>query len=206
MQLSSERAVRHALRPILSGTPRESALFDDVFQEFFFPRVDPQELSSDADAPSDSVSASGRGDAAAKRRRSPSEIEIEDSPVAGEGVGEPNETTDDTLDGPALFALASYSPLAAKGPADAPSLSRADAEWRAAARMLVRHLHVGLSRRWIPARRGRRFDQRRTLRARLQTGGEPLESRWLVRPRRTPRLTPGRSVTPAPSRPAVQEA
>jgi uncharacterized protein with von Willebrand factor type A (vWA) domain len=68
--------------------------------------------------------------------------------------------------------------------ASSPAAARA----RAAARALVQRLHIGLSRRWSPARRGRRFDLRRTLRASLQTGGEPLTSRWLVRPRRTPRF------------------
>ena len=67
-------------------------------------------------------------------------------------------------------------------------MTRAESAWRDAARSLVRRLNVGLSRRWRPARHGRRFDLRRTLRASLQTGGEALAPRWLRRPRRTPRF------------------
>jgi uncharacterized protein with von Willebrand factor type A (vWA) domain len=63
-----------------------------------------------------------------------------------------------------------------------------DPAWRDAARLFVRRLHLGLSRRWRPASRGRRFDFRRTLRAGLQTGGETLSPRWLRRPRRAPRI------------------
>src|SRR5262245_20586075 len=37
VHLHSETAVRSALRPILSGTRDEAAVFDRVFSEFFFP-------------------------------------------------------------------------------------------------------------------------------------------------------------------------
>ena len=87
----------------------------------------------------------------------------------------------------AIFAPSSYSPLAADA-VDAPELPRVERAWRDAARSLVRRLHLGLSRRWRPASRGRRFDLRRTLRASLQTGGEALSPRWLRRPRRAPRF------------------
>ncbi len=81
-----------------------------------------------------------------------------------------------------------YSPLEIEGGGEAPWLMPADAAWHAAGRALVRRLHLGLSRRWRPKPRGERFDLRRTLRASLQTGGEPLTPRWLCRPRRTPRI------------------
>ena len=73
-------------------------------------------------------------------------------------------------------------------PSEAPELPRVEQAWRDAARSFVRRLHLGLSRRWRPASRGRRFDLRRTLRASLQTGGEALSPRWLRRPRRAPRI------------------
>ena len=81
-----------------------------------------------------------------------------------------------------------YSPLEIEGGGEAPWLVPADAAWHDAGRALVRRLHLGLSRRWRPRARGERFDLRRTLRASLQTGGEPLGPRWLRRPRRTPRI------------------
>lgn len=86
-----------------------------------------------------------------------------------------------------VFAPSSYSPLDADD-VEAPELPRIARVWREAAQVFVRRLQLGLSRRWRPARRGRRFDLRRTLRASLQTGGEALAPRWLRRPRRTPRF------------------
>src|SRR5690242_19509095 len=35
--IADERAVRHVLRPVLSGTRHEAAAFDAAFNEFFFP-------------------------------------------------------------------------------------------------------------------------------------------------------------------------
>ncbi len=37
VDLTNERAVRHALRPILSGTPDDVIVFDAAFTQFFFP-------------------------------------------------------------------------------------------------------------------------------------------------------------------------
>lgn len=97
------------------------------------------------------------------------------------------ESTGDGLEEAAIFAPSSYSPLDADA-SDAPELPRVEGAWRDAARLFVRRLHLGLSRHWRPASRGRRFDLRRTLRASLQTGGEALSPRWLRRPRRAPRI------------------
>ena len=83
---------------------------------------------------------------------------------------------------------AGYSPFDVEGGGEPPGLTPVDAAWRDAARAFVRRLHAGLSRRWRPRRRGVRFDLRRTLRASLQTGGEPITPRWLRRPQRTPRI------------------
>jgi uncharacterized protein with von Willebrand factor type A (vWA) domain len=87
----------------------------------------------------------------------------------------------------ARVARASYSPMGMESDA-APVLADVDERWVDAARVLVRRVHLGLSRRWRPAVKGGRFDFRRTLRASLQTGGETLAPRWLGRPRRTPRF------------------
>ena len=99
----------------------------------------------------------------------------------------PIASTGDRVKQPALVATSSYSPLEVET-SDAPELPRVDQGWRDAARLFVRRLHLGLSRRWRPGSRGRRFDFRRTLRAGLQTGGEMLSPRWLRRPRRAPRI------------------
>ena len=91
------------------------------------------------------------------------------------------------LEEAALVARSSYSPLDADA-SEALELPRVERAWRDAARSFVRRLHLGLSRRWRPAIRGRRFDLRRTLRASLQTGGDARSPRWLRRPRRAPRI------------------
>jgi uncharacterized protein with von Willebrand factor type A (vWA) domain len=98
----------------------------------------------------------------------------------------PLESAGDEL-AEAMFAPSSYSPLNADI-VDAPELPGVERAWRDAARSFVRRLHLGMSRRWRSASRGRRFDFRRTLRAAVQTGGEALSQRWLRRPRRAPRF------------------
>ena len=117
----------------------------------------------------------------------PSQADPDEAPGPGGGRMIPLESTDDGLEEPAVFAPSSYSPLDVDA-FDPPELPRIDPGWRDAARSFVRRLHLGLSRRWRPASRGRRFDLRRTLRAGLQTGGETLSPRWLRRPRRAPRI------------------
>jgi uncharacterized protein with von Willebrand factor type A (vWA) domain len=120
----------------------------------------------------------------------------------------PLESTSDRLEEAAMFARSTYSPLDAAA-VEAPELPRVEQAWRDAARSLVRRLHLGLSRRWRPASRGRRFDLRRTLRAALQTGGEALWPRWRRRPRRAPRfvlLVDGSRSMSAHARTALQMA
>jgi len=60
------------------------------------------------------------------------------------------------------------------------------AQANAIIRSLALHLPVRHSRRWRPSPHGRRFDQRRTLRASLRTQGEPFQRAWRAR-RRKPR-------------------
>lgn len=80
---------------------------------------------------------------------------------------------------------ARYSP--APGKARAPSLPDDGIE-RASddARRLIARLRLGRTRRWRPMAHGRRIDVRRTLRATLHTGGEPIELHALGHPRRDP--------------------
>jgi hypothetical protein len=190
VDVADEQAVRHALRAILSGTLDDVAVFDQAFTEFFFPHPDRarsdqmpttrREPGSDAD---------GREADAAAPRLPPPPSSREADDVAGPGGGPmtPLEAADGDLDEASLFAPSSYSPLDADA-RDALELPRVSRAWRDGARSFVRRLHLGLSRRWQPANRGRRFDLRRTLRASVQTGGEALAPRWLRRPRRTPRF------------------
>jgi uncharacterized protein len=157
VDVGDERAVRDALRPILSMSADDAMAFDPAFTAFFFPRSVPVPPAHPRATARNLGIEDGRSDAGATRNR-----------VSAGASG--------------------YSPLDVEIDGDPPSLMPVDAVWREAARAFVRRLHLGLSRRWRPRLRGARFDLRRTLRASLQTGGEPVAPRWLRRPRRTPRI------------------
>jgi uncharacterized protein with von Willebrand factor type A (vWA) domain len=89
----------------------------------------------------------------------------------------------------AQYALqARYSPAAAQSH-DAPTIAAAGlAEALTDAGRLIAALRLGRSRRWKPHTRGKRFDLRRTLRASLQSGGDPVHIRTLGHPLRNPRI------------------
>ena len=192
VDLSDERTVRHALRPILSGTLHDVTVFDQAFTGFMFPGpsgIRQDQMPSERREPA--ADADGREERFEQERRASqshvdADEDVDAAPDVHDGPIAPLETADSDLEETALLARSSYSPIEAEG--DAPDLTRAESAWRDAARSLVRRLDVGLSRRWRPARRGKRFDLRRTLRVSLQTGGEALTPRWLRRPRRSPRF------------------
>jgi len=189
VELSDERAVRHALRSILSRTRDDAAVFDRAFAEFFFPGppgVRQAGMPSTRREPE--ATGTGGDDRPEAGRARPGSAEEEEGTEAADGTLRPLALSEDDAAAPALLARGSYSPLEVEAAGAAPELTRVEAAWRDAARALVRRLHLGLSRRWRPAARGRRFDLRRTLRASLQTGGEALTVRWLRRPRRAPRF------------------
>ena len=185
VDISDVRAVRHALRPLLSTTLDDAMAFDEAFARFFFPRAAARrnEMPSTRERGSDP---DGDQWPIERGRAAPSAADTDDAVWVGDGSLTPMETADRDHAEPVRLSRSSYSPLA--GTAAAPRVTAVDAVWREAARSLIRRLHLGLSRRWRPAARGRRFDVRRTLRASLQTGAEPLSPRWLRRPRRTPQI------------------
>src|SRR5262245_26590138 len=188
VDLVNERAVRHALPPILSGTVQDAAVFDDAFTEFFFPGP-PGVAQSNLPRPHRDLD--GDDNAAESRARpaaSSDPSSAAEQPYAGSGSIAPIESGDaDDRVASALTLRSRYSPFESES-SETPELAPAGDEWQTAARSFVRHLHLGLARRWQPAAKGRRFDLRRTLRASLQTGGEALSARWLRRPRRMPRV------------------
>jgi hypothetical protein len=161
VDVTDEHQVRNALRPVLSGTFRDVTMFDRAFTEFFFSRP--------PGIPQPNL---------------PRTRDDGDPDASGAGPLDLNE--DDAAEGTRAIR-SSYSPLDVDT-RESPELTTVDPEWRDAARVLVRRLHLGLTRRWRPSAKGRRFDLRRALRASLQTGGEALAPRWLRRPRRTPRF------------------
>ena len=189
VDLADERAVRHALRPILGSTLDEVTVFDAAFTQFFFPGPagDRQDRMSSTRRESGTDANGHATNVRHARHASPSAADADEASGLGGGPMAPLESSGDGLEEAAIFAPSSYSPLDANA-ADAPELPRVERAWRDAARSFVLRLHLGLSRRWRPAMQGRRFDLRRTLRAGLQIGGEALSPRWLGRPRRAPRF------------------
>ncbi len=186
--LADERMVRDALRPILSSTRDDVRAFDRAFTDFFFPG--PKGVPQERMAPIERGPGGEqrRSDQRTRRRPVPTAaVDEDDAAEPGRSEPVPLDVGDDAGEEAGAVARATYSPLEGEA-SESPDVTRADAPWQEAARLLVRRLHVGLSRRWRPARRGQRFDLRRTLRASLQTGGEPLAPRWLRRPRRAPRF------------------
>jgi uncharacterized protein with von Willebrand factor type A (vWA) domain len=182
--LADERAVRDVLRPILCHTRDDVLAFDEAFLQFFLPG-----LTAPVPPPLPGLgrtSTSPSRDTTSPRLRDDGQ---DDAPEASHpGSLHPAELSQEDgangADRP--FVRARYSPLDAQG--QPPELERPDAASRAAARALVDRLRVRLSRRWLPAPHGRRFDLRRTLRGSLHTGGEAVVPRWRARLRRQPRL------------------
>jgi uncharacterized protein len=186
--LSTELAVRSALRTVLAGTRDDVAVFDAAFDRFFLSdprRVQDQAfmLQRDAEARAPAERAE---EPEGRRATRPLAAEAEHVSIWDTGPGTPLELSESESDS-AAAARSSYSPVAVEI-SEPPEVSEPDDTWVAAARALVRRLQLGPSRKWRAAAKGRRFDVRRTLRASLQTGGELLAARWLTRPRRQPRF------------------
>jgi uncharacterized protein len=183
--LADERAVRDVLRPILSHTREDVLAFDEAFRQFFLPGLTapgPPPLPGLARA-----STSRTPDATSSRPRDGEHDDVREASDGGSlQPAELSQVDEANGDGDRRFVRASYSPLDAQG--QPPELEGPDAAWRGAAHALVNRLRVRLSRRWLPAPRGRRFDLRRTLRGSLHTGGEAVVPRWRARLRRQPRL------------------
>ena len=192
VDITSEIAVRHGLRAVLSGTRDEAAVFDAAFDRFFFPPESPRPSREGEAALRRELGAGAGGiDMAAdrpgqSRTWAPEVPDVEVQPAADLGSAAVPAEEHEGEEQPTL-ARAAYSPLAVEA-GEAPELPDVDAMWIETARALVRRVQLGLSRRWRPAPKGRRFDLRRTLRASLQTGGETLIPRWLGRRRHTPRF------------------
>lgn len=186
--LADEHGVRNLLRPVLAGKIEEARVFDQAFNRFFFWPVQAgapaDEIPSGPEVRRDLDRQAREGD---DRDRSPASDSAVQEPMpdadAGGTVHEVGETGEETGVG---LLRAGYSPLESEGAA--PILEPPDRAWRDAATMLVNRVRAGLSRRWRPARRGQRFDLRRTLRTSLHTGGDVVVPRWRARPRRRPRF------------------
>jgi uncharacterized protein len=186
VDLGDESAVRNGLRPILSKTRDDASVFDQAFSRFFLPSLTVLEIEHGSTGRK-----LGEGPTQTERRfeqEGVPDIEADEDRERDAAPSAAPLTTAKPEVAPGLLARARYSPLEAEAADERPRLRPATPAWRNAARQLVRRLDWGLLRRWRPARRGPRFDLRRTLRTSLQTGGEAIKARWLRRPRRNPRF------------------
>lgn len=190
IDIADEAGVRHAWRAILSSSRDTAAVFDQAFTTFFFPCSHGAPQQGQPPLTGREESACG-GERSGERRPVPGEPTAEPGLDEGHGADAGAVVVDEDAgneEAPAgRRARSNYSPLEVAGheTLEMRPVSRA---WHAAARLLVRRVQIGLSRRWRPGRRGRRFDLRRTWRASLQTGGEAVTARWLRRVRRSPRF------------------
>jgi uncharacterized protein with von Willebrand factor type A (vWA) domain len=183
--ITDERAVRNALRPVLSGSLDDVRVFDRAFDRFFLTdRSVVADLESRG-SPNDDRGVAPKSLGGAGNRfegRDPAQSEVNEANRGAETLA---NASDGDAESAGLLRL-SYSPLEAEGAAV--DLEPLDEVWRTAAAVFVSRVHLGLSRRWRPAPRGRRFDLRRTLRTSLHTSGDVVTPRWRAHPRRRPRI------------------
>jgi uncharacterized protein with von Willebrand factor type A (vWA) domain len=195
--VGDEGRVRTALRLVCCGTRDETLVFDRAFDRFFRPAAAGVAQPEDrARHTRPSPAAPPRAERAAQRpaaaaperpvRRAPSDDEG-DAARTSARVGSAAETSPPDAAAAWRQLRARYSPAAAA--ATPPQLDGGEVEGLlGAADRLIAGVRLGRSRRWERTRRGGRFDLRRTIRASLQTGGEPLELRFLGHPLRNPRF------------------
>lgn len=186
--VASPGRVRAALRAIACTSPDEIAAFDAAFEVAFL-RAD------EGVAQPRHASRRSRPGAARPGARLPARARPDDprdpADDGGEGAGPVRErrASDEISDAARAWQAmrARYSPTPAE--AGPPVLAeRGLAAMERAARVLLRSVRAGRARRPRPQPHGPRFDLRRTLRASLQTGGDPADIRRLGPPRRAPRV------------------
>lgn len=178
------RRVRGALRLIYCASPGESARFDAAFDAFFRgPHgVAQPNLASRNARPAEALSLDSPAAAPPppprESVRDPSAGEIADATPARRSAATSGETAN-------AWEIMRRRYSAAAGRAEAPTIPAEGLDaMLAAARRLVAAVRIAPSRRWLPDRNGPRPDLRRTLRASLETGGDPIVLR---RRGRTPR-------------------
>jgi hypothetical protein len=206
--VAHERTVRDVLRPVLSKTLDDVLVFDQAFHRFFRGLQGSLPPYGAPGRPAVQAPREGEGSAAGKPRVADLD---EAMTIAVEGgsraAGDGREVAESEGEAAVGLRRASYSPLESEG---APLvLEPPTRAWIDAAEVLAASVRASASRRWRPARRGPRFDFRRTLRTSLHTGGVPLTPRWRARPRRRARfvlLVDGSRSMGVSARPALQTA
>ena len=181
--------VRAGLRAVACSSPEQIATFEEVYKRVFLASEDG--VTQAAYTPRHSrpgVPAAAQSGVPAQER----EEDPHDDDVAGDesdGPARERRMADEVSDAATAWMTlrARYSPTAVS--ADPPTIRARGLEaMESATRKLVRSVHLGRARRWTPQPHGPRFDVRRTLRASLQTGGDPTALHRLGPPRRAPRI------------------
>jgi uncharacterized protein with von Willebrand factor type A (vWA) domain len=180
--------VRTALRLVCCATHAQTLAFDRIFDSFFL--ASRRGLPQPALAPRHTRPGHEKPDASVRTRRSatskPESDDREDAIGASHAWRRPADEPQDDATGWQMMR-ARYSPAAGRGiPLE---IQTADmSAMRIAAERFVRSVKLGRTRRWRAMHGGRRFDIRRTMRASLETGGDPVALRFLGHPLRNPRF------------------
>ena len=180
--------VRSALRLVCCGTYAQTRVFDRAFDAFFLasrPGVPQPALAPRHTRPGREKQKGSADERLGARPKTPP-----DEGTAGDGAPPvQRRAVDDEPNDPNPWDLlrARYSPVAASGGSLRIDPVRA-ADMRSAALRMVQSVRLGRSRRWKSMDRGGRFDMRRTIRASLETGGDPVALRFLGHPLRNPRF------------------
>lgn len=187
--ITNPARVRAALRAVACSSPEQVAVFEDAYRHVFLAPDEgvPQAAYAPRHSRPGAQPEPSSGLPAREPAGDPHDDEAEGD--ASDGPSRERRLADETTDAATAWMMlrARFSPIAAA--ADPPSVDpRGLEEMESATRKLVRSVHLGRSRRWAPQPRGPRFDLRRTLRASLQTGGDPLTLHRLGPPRRAPRI------------------
>jgi uncharacterized protein with von Willebrand factor type A (vWA) domain len=176
--------MQDALRMVLTAHRHEREVFDAVFRDHFLLRgaadqelqplvvkkpssPNPPPPQEERGGPPREQEGEGEGQQAQSRRQ--------------QGQGE------DEGDGEGQTLRSQLSPHAARQEAGEGYGGELE-DLLHAASALIRRVRLGRSRRWRAMPKGRRFDLRRTLRASLRTGGDPVSVRYQGHPRRAPRF------------------
>jgi len=176
--IAERTRVRNALRLVFCAKAEEVAAFDRAFDDFF--TAAPRGMPQDRYTPR--LTRPAAKDAA--RERIVGDGDDGDSDATS-GVRTDETHASEAVESGVLRARASRH--AARGEVPVVVLDDA-AQALDAAGALLRRLRLGRTRRWHRVAKGRRMDFRRTIRASLQTGGEPFDQRWLGHPQRNPRV------------------
>jgi uncharacterized protein with von Willebrand factor type A (vWA) domain len=185
--ITDRTRVRDALRAVCCGSHDEVPVFDRAFDDFF---AKPEGIAQNDYYPRHTRPGHEKNPTPAGEQRTEkrTQNEPDESEGSGNAVAERQPLDDQGDDANAWQALrARYSPLTASAPPPEISADGFAGMLRAANR-LIDSVRRGRSRRWKALERGGRFDLRRTIRASLQTGGDPIDMRFLGHPPRNPRF------------------